>query len=274
MKFLNLLFFIFILTGCQKKIPTPSERKSSVLLFAQEKKFKEINIKTSTFTLFSLQNKSVQCKNKELKIYIEGDGLSWITRNTISKDPTPINSTILKLMYDDKSECKVYLSRPCQFLNTGICDKKYWTSHRFGQEVMKSFDESLNSLKKEYKNSNFILIGHSGGGAIASLLASSRIDVDILITIAGNLDTQKWTSMYNLSELNGSLNPADFTKKLQNIKQYHLIGNEDKIIPKDVFLSYFSKFEKKDKVNFLYFDENHNCCWEKHYIKLLNEIEN
>ena len=88
------------------------------------------------------------------------------------------------------------------------------------------------------------------------------------------MDIEEWNRIKNISKLNGSLNPADFTKKLQNIKQYHLIGNEDKIIPKDVFLSYFSKFEKKDKVNFLYFDENHNCCWEKHYIKLLNEIEN
>lgn len=274
MKILNLLFIILILNACVKNIPTPQERKNTILLLAQEKKFEGIDIKTSTFSLFSLQTKNKTCKNKNLKVYIEGDGLSWITRNTISKDPTPINSTILNLMYEDKSECRVYLARPCQFINAGICDKKYWTSHRFSYEVIKSFDESLSSLKKEYQNSNFTLIGHSGGGAVASLLASSRNDVNMFITIAGNLDTQKWISMYNLSELTGSLNPADFTKKLQNIKQYHLVGNNDKIVPKDVFLSYLSKFEKKDKVHFLYFDENHNCCWEEHYKKLLNEIEN
>lgn len=272
MKFLNLIFII-LLTACQKDIPTLNERKSSVLSLAQEKNFEEINIKTSTFTLFSLQNKKIECKNKDLKIYIEGDGLSWISRKTISKDPTPINSTILKLMYEDDSDCKLYLARPCQFVNTDSCNSSYWTNKRFSLEVIKSFDESLDFLKKEYKNSNFILIGHSGGGAVATLVASNRDDIGMIITVAGNLDIQKWTSIYNLSELKGSLNPADFTKQIQNIKQYHLIGNNDKIIPKDIFLSYFSRFEKKEKVHFLYFDEEHNCCWEKHYKKFLNEIE-
>ena len=143
MKFLNLLFFIFILTGCQKKIPTPIERKSSVLLFAQEKNFKEINIKTSTFTLFSLQNKSVQCKNKELKIYIEGDGLSWVSRNIVSSNPTPIEPISLKLMLKDDSSCKIYIARPCQYTTSNICEEKYWTNERFSKEILDPISVNL-----------------------------------------------------------------------------------------------------------------------------------
>ena len=273
MKYLNILFIIFILSGCVNNIPTPLERKSSVLQTALGNNFHEVDIETSTFTLFSLQKQNNNCKNKNLRVYVEGDGLSWITRRTISKDPTPVNSTILKLMYEDTTECKVYLARPCQFINSDICDKKYWTSHRFSPEVIKSFDESLNNLKKEYKNKSFTLIGHSGGGAVVALLASNRKDIDMFVTIAGNMDIEKWTSMYNLSKLEGSLNPADFTNKLENTKQYHLIGNNDKIVPKEVFLAYLSKFKNKDKVHFLYFDENHNCCWENPFKKLLFETK-
>ncbi|MEZ4694464.1 MAG: hypothetical protein R2837_10880 [Aliarcobacter sp.] len=54
------------------------------------------------------------------------------------------------------------------------------------------------------------------------LLSAYRNDIDSLITVAGNLDIEKWTTMYNLSKLDGSLNPADFSKKLENIKQFRI----------------------------------------------------
>jgi len=273
MKYLLLTFIFLFFVSCTKNIPTPNERKASVLISAKEKNFEQVDIKTSYFSLFSLQKKDISCKNKSLHVYIEGDGLAWINRRTISKDPTPINSTILKIINEDENECKIYLARPCQYLNFGFCEKKYWTSHRFSPEVLKSFDESLNILKDKYKNKDFTLIGHSGGGAIVALLSAKRDDIKRFITIAGNLDTQKWTTFHNISELKGSLNPADFTKELENIEQYHLIGNNDNIITKDIFLSYYSKFENKDKIISRYSDESHNCCWEESYKKLLFSIK-
>lgn len=265
----SLLFFIaFFISSCVGNIPTLEERKETIFSL-KEGKFSQTNIQTKNFTLFSLQNKNENCTKKDLKIYIEGDGLSWISRRVISKDPTPINPTALKLMNQDESECKVYIARPCQFVKSSICEEKYWTDYRFSKEVIDSFDEALNILKKEYKNSSFTLVGYSGGGSVATLLASKRDDINKLITVAGNLDIEKWTSMYNLSPLEGSLNPADFSKKLQNIEQYHLIGKDDRVIPRDVFLSYYSKFEKKEKIKYGFFDSNHECCWEEIYKTIL-----
>ncbi|MFX4243448.1 alpha/beta fold hydrolase, partial [Aliarcobacter butzleri] len=87
-------------------------------------------------------------------------------------------------------------------------------------------------IKKEFSNSNFELIGYSGGGTVATLLASKRTDISSLTTVVGNLDIQKWVKMQNITPLIGSLNPSDFIQNLENIKQHHLIGENDKIIPK------------------------------------------
>lgn len=262
------LSIAFFVSGCLSSIPTPQERKDSLLLLKSQE-FSEVDIQTSSFNLLSLQKNQKNCKDKDLRVYIEGDGLAWITRNTISSDPTPVNPTALKLMNQDKYECKIYLARPCQYISSAECNSSYWTSNRFDNRVIKSYDESLNKLKNSYKNRSFTLIGYSGGGAVASLVSAQRKDINKLITVAGNLDTNKWTTMHNISKLDKSLNPADFTKNLENIEQYHIIGNQDDIIPKDIFLSYYSKFKKKDKINYLYFDASHNCCWEEPYKKFL-----
>lgn len=262
----------FLVSGCLSSIPTPQERKDSLLLL-KNPEFVEVDIQNSSFNLLSLQKTQKNCKDKDLRVYIEGDGLAWITRNTISTDPTPVNPTALKLMNQDNYECKVYLARPCQYLTSSECNNKYWTSNRFDNKVIKNYDESLNKLKNSYKNKSFTLIGYSGGGAIASLVSAQRKDISKLITIAGNLDTNKWTTMHNISKLDESLNPADFSKNLENIEQYHLIGNQDEIIPKEVFLSYYSKFNRKDKINYSYFDATHNCCWEEPYKKFLDKFK-
>ena len=270
MIFLNVFIVFLLFVGCTKNIPTPQEREQNLFSLIEKENLTQYDIQTSTFNIFSLQTNLNNCKNKDIKIYIEGDGLSWLSRRTISDNPTPINPISLKLMNQDKSQCKVYLARPCQYTNSMMCDKKYWTSHRFSKEIISSYNESLDFIKKEYKNSSFTLIGYSGGGAIVTLLSATRSDIDSFVTIAGNLDIEKWTSMYNLSKLDGSLNPADYSKKLENIKQFHMIGSDDRIIPKDIFLSYFSKFDRKDKISFELFKSDHNCCWEEYYKEVLN----
>lgn len=239
----------------------------------KDKGFSEVNISTSTFNLFSLQNEQNNCKNKNLNVYIEGDGLSWINKKTISTNPTPINLLSIKLMNEDKNSCKVYLARPCQFTSSFSCENKYWTSHRFSEEIIKSYEESLMYLKNKYNNKEFTLIGYSGGGAVALLLASRAKEVKRVITIAGNLDTNKWTSLHKVTALEYSLNPSDYVNKLENIEQFHLIGKKDKVVPEDIFLSYFSKFKKKDKIKYLYVDSDHSCCWQVPYKTFLDELK-
>ncbi len=264
--FMVVLFFC----GCSSKIPTLEDRKNIAQSLINDKSVVQKDIKTDNFTLFSFQKVSNECKNS-IKIYIEGDGLSWISRNVISSNPTPINPTSLKLMLLDDSSCKIYIARPCQYTTSTICEEKYWTNNRFSSKIIDSFNEALNSIKNEQKNNSFDLIGYSGGGAVATLLASQRNDINSITTIAGNLDIEKWTNIHNISSLNGSLNPADFSNTLENIKQHHLIGEDDKIIPKEIFFSYQSKFRNKKNITYSLHKATHNCCWEDIYKKYLLE---
>ena len=109
--------FTIFLISCSSNIPTPNERKQTAInLYSNNKNIIQKDIQTSQFNLFSLQDIKMSCSN--IKIFVEGDGLSWISRTTISSNPTPITPVGLKLMLSDDSSCKIYLARPCQYIDT------------------------------------------------------------------------------------------------------------------------------------------------------------
>jgi len=268
----TVIFVILLLfLGCGKKIPTQVQRLHVVQNIAMKNSLRQETFKTSTFDIFTYKNFST-CKDV-MSIYIEGDGLAWITSSRISSDPTPLNPISLKLMVKDDSTCKIYLARPCQYTNNSTCKEKYWTSHRFSKEVLQSYIEVLNKLKKEYKIDGFKLYGYSGGGAIATLLSAHRNDVKKLVTIAGNLDIAYWAKKHYITPLKGSLNPADFTEELTKVKQLHLIGKNDKIVDKSIYASYVRDFKDTSNIEHkLYKNFTHSCCWAKEWTNILKEI--
>ena len=265
--FINFTILSLFFISCSSNIPTPNERKQTAInLYSNNKNIIQKDIQTSQFNLFSLQDIKMSCSN--IKIFVEGDGLSWISRTTISSNPTPITPVGLKLMLNDnKNSCKIYLARPCQYINSNMCEEKYWTSHRFNIKIIQSYDEALTNIKKDFPNSKFDLVGFSGGGAIVTLIATKRDDINSITTIAGNLDTDEWTKIQKITPLDGSLNPANFSKKLENIKQHHLVGTEDNVVLKEVFFSYLNKFEDKSNISYSFYEATHNCCWEDVYMK-------
>ncbi len=262
------IFALFI--GCSK-IPTTQERVLTALSFLSDKNIVQKNIQTSSFTFFTLTKITDTCK--DMKVYIEGDGLAWITRRKISDDPTPLNPLAISLMNIDKSNCKVYIARPCQYIKQECCEKKYWTSDRFSTKIIQSFNEALDNLKVNHKNTSFTLVGYSGGGAVATLLSAKRKDVTKLITVAGNIDTDAWVKLHHISALSGSLNPANYTDKLDKTPQYHLIGKRDKIMPQDIFLSYKNRFKRKENIHDRLYDASHTKNWRKHYKHFLETIK-
>ncbi len=270
MKKLQTFLFIIILffSGCSKNIPTPKQRLDNAFSLKDEQTIQK-NIETDNFNIFSFQNVSQTCEN--INIYIEGDGLAWISRNRISSDPTPVNPVGLKLMNIDQSSCKIYLARPCQYISSKNCEKKYWTSHRFNGKIIDSYVEALDSIKNEHKNKYFTLIGYSGGGAVALLTASQRDDIKKIVTVAGNIDIEKWIKIHSITPLRGSLNPANYSEKLKDTRQYHLIGKDDHIVPKEVFLSYQNRFENKSNINYKLYDATHTENWEKSYKEFLEK---
>lgn len=75
------------------------------------------------------------------------------------------------------------------------------------------------------------LVGYSGGGAVAVLLAARRHDVSSLRTVAGNLDTEYVNRIHDVSAMPQSLNPVDVAQTISGIPQVHFSGEDDSIVP-------------------------------------------
>ncbi|MDO9283046.1 MAG: hypothetical protein Q7T88_11765 [Methylotenera sp.] len=250
--------------GACAQIPSVSERVDFANSVATQKGWKSEEIKSEVFTLkvyLPIEPK----KTEVLNIYIEGDGLAWINSSTPSFDPTPANPLALKLAMLDTG-ASVYLARPCQFVGVEQqrgCTKKYWTSHRFSPEVIEASNNAVNQLKVRFSVNKVRLIGYSGGGAVAALIAARRHDVAQLVTVAGNLDHAIWTKQQRISSLSGSLNSADEWKSLQGIPQHHYVGGKDTVIDESIAQAYVARYPVNKKPNFTIIPNfDHHCCWE------------
>ncbi len=200
-----------------------------------------------------------------LTIYIEGDGLAWLSRTRPSPDPTPRDPLALRLAMRHTPGDAVYLARPCQYAAPDAareCSARYWTSHRFAPEVIVATDHAISKLKQRYHAHSLVLVGYSGGGAVAALVAARRQDVTHLITVAGNLDTDAWTALHHTTPLTGSLNPADDWQALQTLRQTHFIGTTDNNITSAVFTAYAAHFPHEHQPRAIKVEGfDHHCCW-------------
>lgn len=268
-----LIILVLFISGCARQIPSMAERTRTIDKISESNNAISKQIyNTPQFNHFGIETNLNNCKNQAVSVYIEGDGLSWVTTSLISKNPTPINPVGFKLMMKDESLCRVYIARPCQYVSTHRCNNMYWTSHRFSQEVLDSFHTILDSLKVKYQINRFSLYGYSGGGAIATLLSADRSDVDKLVTVAGNLDIAEWIKHHTLTPLSGSLNPADQSESLADIRQFHFIGELDENIGKFVFMSYLNRFDDKKNVKYKVVKGLGHYGWPEKWDALLKEI--
>lgn len=169
-------------------------------------------------------------------IYIEGDGSAWESRTRLSDDPTPRDPLVMALAAADPSGNVVYLARPGQFTSLGasVCEERYWSSGSYAETVVAAMDSAVSELEKRCNAREVSLVGYSGGGALAVLVAARRHDVAGLRTVAGNLDHAAVTACHKVSPLADSLNPIDYAAQTALIPQRHFIGSRDSVIPVQV----------------------------------------
>jgi len=166
-----------------------------------------------------------------LHLYIEGDGFAWRTRSQPSDDPTPRRALGLTLAVADPGPNVVYLARPCQFTSSPRCTVAYWTGRRFAEDVVEAMNRAVSQYARRTPGQGIELIGYSGGGAIAALIAARRDDVRSLRTVAGNLDQAEVNRLHKVTPMPESLNPIDVARQLAGIPQIHYSGSEDQVIP-------------------------------------------
>jgi pimeloyl-ACP methyl ester carboxylesterase len=201
-----------------------------------------------------------------LAVYIEGDGLAWLDRTTVSANPTPARPVALRLALADRNAA-LYLGRPCQYLSAGQtakCDPRYWTSHRYAPEVAEALSKVIDH-HKGHGSREIELIGYSGGGVLAALIAARRTDVFRIVTVAANLDLAAWTRTLSVDSLRSSLDPAREADRIDGIRQYHLVGASDKAVPPSVVRSYIDSLPRihERRVMEIVPDYDHDCCWHR-----------
>jgi dienelactone hydrolase len=205
------------------------------------------------------------------RIYIEGDGLAWLGSREPSLNPTPTDPIALKLAALDAAPNVIWLARPCQYEGfSGDCAMEYWTSKRFAPEVVDAYVQALDHLKQQYHFTGFELIGFSGGGAVAALVAANRHDIVNLRTVAGNLDHDAFNALHHVSPMPSSLNPRDDAQKLAKLPQLHVTGGKDIIMPAVVYDSYAKASGNSPCVHHLVVDNaTHEEGWEEAWPKVL-----
>lgn len=263
----------FCLAACMT-LPSPAERRGIADTLAQPHGWRALTIPAGPFDLVAYLP-TAPAPSQRLTIYIEGDGLAWITGTQVSSDPTPRAPLALRLALAQPEGAVAYLGRPCQYgdAEASHCPSRYWTSHRFAPEVIAATDQAIDVLKRRFGASRLTLVGYSGGGAVAALAAAHRTDVERLVTVAGNLDHQAWTRYQRVQPLAGSLNPADQIEALRPVPQWHLVGvKDDNITPALVqdFAEHFPAGQRPIVRVEPGFD--HRCCWVEHWPRLWREI--
>jgi len=272
----TLVFTLLLLLSACATLPTPQQRNEKAVQLALSHGWQQAVIPTSHFDLVSFHS-TPQQTGKLLTVYIEGDGLAWLNKKTISTDPTPVNPLGLKLALQHPQANAAYLARPCQFtggVSARGCSKQDWTDGRFSEQVIASTNEALSSLKAEFSAEQLHLIGFSGGGAVAALLAARRSDVTHLITVAGNVNHTTWTAHHHISPLSGSLNPADYQPQLAHIKQVHLVGSDDNVIPPFLAQQFVDNLGNPIQADVIVVPaQDHNCCWDAIWADLLKQFQ-
>ena len=211
-----------------------------------------------------------------IAVYIEGDGRAWIDRYTPSPDPTPVNPVALRLAVIDGGGNVVYLARPGQYVHAGV-DRRYWLGARFAPEVIDAYVGAVRQLAASVDASAVDLVGYSGGGAVAALVAA-RLRQHVpslpvtLRTVAGNLDTRAWASVKRITPLAESLNPADEAATLRDVPQRHFVGTRDSQVPASVYESYAGKLGSSRCLQETRVDASHAGPWEEAWRSAVREV--
>ena len=197
-----------------------------------------------------------------LTIYIEGDGAHWLLQMAPPPNPTPRKSLVVSLATQDQSPFILYLARPCQYIDIAQfkdCDPSVWTEGRFSSAVIQLANDVIDKVLLDLPKVRLNLVGHSGGGTLATLLAAKRSDVRCLVTLAAPLDIAAWTQSVSVGPLRLSKNPADPNIQLKNTRQTHFFGENDAIVKKESIGNYRNFSNNADFIVISGFD--HTKAW-------------
>lgn len=263
-KRIYIVLFCLYLIGCAS--PSVQFRNQ-----AEQLNFTQHVIKTTQFehVIFSKQR---LLDSPVLHVYLDGDGTPWERQQWIAVDPTARNPIILRLMAMDSTPA-ILLGRPCYYgLSQHVsCHNRFWTSHRYSKQIVISMVQALKQWLTQHPYQQIVLIGYSGGGALAVLMAKDIRQISKVVTVSANLNLTEWSRFHGYLPLNGSLDPNLQPLIADKIEQFHFAGKDDKNVPAGMIKEFANK-----QLNAHYYElsgQNHSCCWENIWPDLLYLIK-
>jgi pimeloyl-ACP methyl ester carboxylesterase len=204
-----------------------------------------------------------------LHVYLEGDGTPWTGPGRSAADPTPRVPLALALMAADPQPA-LLVGRPCYHLERPdpACAPQWWADRRYAPEVVASLAAVVSAEIAARGATRVTLIGFSGGGTLAMLLAPELPQVSRVITVAANLDTAAWTAHHAYPPLTASLDPATRPPLPARIAQTHYLGERDTNVPPSLLGALRARTAVADWQIVPGFD--HRCCWVARWPVLLD----
>jgi dienelactone hydrolase len=216
---------------------------------------------------------SIVPRTETLFVFLEGDGSPWLDHGTrVAPDPTPRIPLALQLAVRTRASV-LYLGRPCYFGATSDreCTADLWTSKRYSPPVVASMAAALTAFLASHHFSEVVLVGYSGGGTLAVLMAPRVATVRAVVTIAANLDIAAWTSFHGYLPLEGSLNPVDEPPMTPRLREWHLAGARDRNTPSNLNARYWERISPDHL--WIYPEMDHACCWVSRWPDIFSRLQ-
>jgi pimeloyl-ACP methyl ester carboxylesterase len=207
-----------------------------------------------------------------LVLFIDGDGSPWVHGGRrIAHDPTPRVPLALQLAVRTPASV-LYLGRPCylEVTRPPECSDRLWTSQRYSSDVVASMSAAASAFISERHFKRVLLVGYSGGGALAVLMARAMPGISGVVTIAGNLDPDTWATLHGYLPLEGSRNPSLEPPLPAALKQWYLVGRRDTNVPSAAMARYFQRTPHDRIWSYARFD--HVCCWADEWPSIFSRI--
>jgi hypothetical protein len=208
-----------------------------------------------------------------LFLFIDGDGTPWTDGGRqVAADPTPRRPLALELALSTRYGSVLYLGRPC-YLGLAAsteCHPSDWTVGRYSREVVDSLGVAINRIVLAHGFREVILVGHSGGGRLAVLVAPHISGLRAVITIAANLDVRAWTAYHGYLPLSDSLDPTDSPPLASSVVEIVLVGSVDRNVPPALLKAYLAGHPTAQLWTFPGFD--HRCRWQEAWPMLLPRL--
>ena len=220
------LCLLLILTGCT----SPAVK---LMQQAESMGFQSLELQGNGFVMQAFHRLPAASFTR-LHVYLEGDGRPWERGRIPADDPTTRESVMLPLMALDPSPA-LYLARPCYngHAHDLGCHQGLWTQARYGGEVVEAMAQALQAFAERHHIREWVLLGHSGGGSLALLLANRLAQTRAVVTLAANYDIDVWADHHHYLRLETSLNPAKQADL--GLEEWHLLARNDVTVPPSLF---------------------------------------